>query len=157
RLARVRLERQEPRRAARLLRAEIHRYRKDAASFTIEDLRDFGVLMLDAGMARPAAAVFADLRRRTPEDAHASHHFAVACFESKMHRIGAKASRRAVRLDPGLMPAWHNLALSAMTDGRWGRAKLCLRKAQQIAPKDAAVRRLALAYRVKRLLAVLRW
>jgi tetratricopeptide (TPR) repeat protein len=177
RLARIRLMQGKPEAAQKHLKRELFRLRRasqdgpprskahspppsaNSASSAVnplpdsapDHLRELGVLLLDANMPREAASVFTKLARATPEDAQAHHHLAVACLQCGMVRPGLRAERRALRLDPTIIEAWHNLSLAYLRAKQWTKASACLKRAQALAPSDPNIRRLALKHRIDRL------
>lgn len=154
RLARVRLELQQHDRAIALLRREAAAFTTAPETFSVDDLRDLGMLLLDVKHHRRAARVFGVLRSRTPTDALAHHYFGVASLMAGESSRGIAAEIRAVRLDPKLLAAWHNLSLAFINARRWRHARMCLNRAIAVAPSDHGIKRLRLKFHVRRLISV---
>lgn len=153
RLARVRLDMQQPDRARRLLQRELGTLRADPSSFSPDDLRDLGTLLMDASEFRPAAGVFALLCRKAPRDALAHHFLGCACLTIGRVRRGVREELAARRLDRSLVAAWYNLALAMIDRGRWRRSAACLARARALAPGDPQVRRLSRTFALRRVCA----
>lgn len=132
-----------------LLNEEFAAFRADPAAITPEDLDDLGRALLDAKLPAEARLVFERLLKERPNNAMALHHLGVACYQSGDRARGVEASREAVRHDPRLVPAMHNLAVASLHDRQWRRARYWVREALAVDPDDASLRRLRLRLRLQ--------
>ncbi len=139
----------EPFEARALLREELRRWRRTPRRYGPQALRDLGELLLAADLAIEAMRVLRQLTETRPADPQAQHLLSVACFLSGDRITGMRAARRAVRLDPTLLPALHNLALANMQEGRLLRARCWLKRALAIDPEDAGLHRVSVALRLR--------
>lgn len=128
--------------AQRLLQRELHTLSHDAAAFTDADLEEFGSLLLDAQMPTEAITALKILVDRQPESARAHHTLAVACLCAGDIRGGLESCHSALRIDKDYVPAMHNVALALIRDGRWGKARMWVKRARAIDPDDPSLRRL---------------
>lgn len=143
--------------AHRLLRMDLRDLRERAHEFSDDDVEHLGRLLLDAKLPREALEVFDLLvTRRTPL-ARDHQMLGVIHFELGHHDLGIEATRRALRLDPRLIPAIHNMALACLEQGRWLRARFWVRQGLGIEPEDQPLRRLRLRLRLRATGEVLRW
>jgi tetratricopeptide (TPR) repeat protein len=145
RLARLLLDENEIGAARRLLRAELLEIRRSGSMMLPDELDELGRLMLDARLPREGGALFEALVEKRPDDAGVWHHLGLCLLQTGDSVRGVEACRRAVRLEPNHVSALHNLALAHLREGRWGRARLYVRRAVTAAPDDPALRRLRLA------------
>lgn len=130
--------------AKELLTDELSDTRLRPENFVADDLEELGRVMLDAGLWEHALAVLqspASIESPTPE---ALHLLGVSLFQTGRTVEGIRVSRRAVRLQPGLASALHNLALAHVALKRWNRARCYVRKLLRLNPDDSAMRRLRL-------------
>ena len=155
RLAELALDRAEHAEARRLLRRECRDLAESPKKFTNGDLDDLGQLLLDARLARDAANVFEGLAERTPEDAKAWHYLSVAHFQKGDRAAGMTAARKALRIDPRLTSAIHNMALASIQERRWKRASAYITQLHDLDPDDGALRRLSLSVRIGRFVELL--
>src|SRR5436190_14522728 len=131
--------------ARELLARELAELREAPREFGPADLEELGRLLLDAGEAPEAVGVLRLLAERKPEEAAARHLLSVALLESGDRAGGVEEARRVLRLDRRFVPAMHNLAMAAVQERQWGRARSWLRRARRVDPGDASLRRLKLA------------
>lgn len=150
RLAELALDRAEHSEARRLLRRECRDLGEDPKKFTLGDLDDLGQLLLDARLARDAARVFEKLVERASDDAKAWHYLSVARFQMGDRAAGMSAARKALRIDPRLTAAIHNMALASIQERRWKRAGAYIAQLRDLDPDDGALRRLSLSVRIGR-------
>lgn len=143
--------------ARRRLRRELREHRGDPTIRTPEELAEIGALLIDARLPREAIATLREALSADEENPLAWHHLAVAYFHANDRRAGITATRRALRLDPRLVPALHNLALALSLDGHDARARALVRQALRAEPDDPLLRRLWLAVRWRRILRLVRW
>jgi len=155
RLAELAIDRGEFSEARRLLRHELRELNDQPRRFTPGDLDDLGQLLLDARLPREAAMVFERIAGNASDDAKAWHYLSVARFQMGDRATGVVAARRALRLDPKLTAAVHNLALACIQDRRWKRARAYITQLRELDPDDGALRRLALSVRLGRLIEIL--
>jgi len=135
--------------ARSLLREEVRRWRAQPRNWNDAALHDLGEILLAADLPVDAMRVLRTLVDRQREDPAALHLLSVSCFESGDRITGMRAARRAVRIDPTLLPALHNLALANLQEGRLLRARCWLRRAAVIDQEDSAIRRIGAALRVR--------
>lgn len=143
--------------AHRLLRMDLRDLRERAHDFSDEDIEQLGRLLLDARLPREALEVFKVLIERQPQVARHHQMLGVIRFELGRHGAGVESTRRALELDPRLVPAIHNLALSFLQQGRWLRARYWVRQGLAIEPEDQPLRRLRLRLRLRAIAEVVRW
>jgi len=155
RLAELAIDRAEFSEARRLLRHELRDSNEHPRRFTSGDLDDLGQLLLDARLPREAASVFDRFAQAMGEDAKAWHYLSVAKFQMGDRAAGIAAARKALRLDPKLTAAVHNLALACIQERRWKRARAYIAQLREIDPDDGALRRLALSVRIGRVVEAL--
>lgn len=155
RLAELALDRTEHSEARRLLRHEVRDLFDSPKRFTAIDLDDLGQLLLDARLPRDAMRVFDRLAEIKPEEARPWHYLSVACFQLGDRSAGMTAARRALRLDPKLIPALHNMALACIQERRWKRARSYIAQLREVDPDDGALRRLSLSIRIGRVIEML--
>lgn len=124
---------------------------------TDEELAELGRLLIDAGLFARAIGVFTKLVERRSEDAMARHLLGVACLRDGRAAEGVEHERAALRIDRRLVAAMHNLAMAALHQEQWTRARYWVRQALRVAPDDASLRRLLLRLRLHRLIEVLGW
>jgi tetratricopeptide (TPR) repeat protein len=121
--------------------------------FTPEDLDFFGRVLLDARMPREARIVLEDLLSARPAEnvppADTLHALSVACFMLGDRAAGVRWARRALRIEPKLTSAMHNIAVACVECRNWRRARLWLARAIATDPDDAALRRLRVKVRVR--------
>jgi protein O-GlcNAc transferase len=82
------------------------------------------------------------------------HHLSVARFELNETDRAMDAARMAVRLDPRMTPAMHNLALAHMRQRQWDRARYWTRQAAVVDPDDPTITRLSTRLRLRVLISV---
>ncbi len=152
RLAELALDRTDLVEARKLLRREMREFRERPVPFTPSDMDDLGGLLLDARLNRDAERVFLAFTERSPKDARAWHLLAVARFQVGNRDAAEEACRIALQINPRLVPALHNMALSAIQDRRWGRAVHYIARIHAVDPDDPALRRLRLTVRACRLI-----
>lgn len=122
-----------------------------------EDLTELGKLMIDAELFDRAMQVFARLVERTPDDAAPRHLLGVACLRAGKLAEGVEHERSALRIDRRLVSAMHNLAMAALHQEQWTRARYWVRQALRVAPDDASLRRLLMRLRLHRLVEAMAW
>ncbi len=155
RLAELALDRGDLVDARRLLRREVRSLGERPEDFRADDLDDLGQLLLDARLFRDAARVFERLTELESARAEAWHYLSVARFSFGERAAAEDACRSALQIDPNLVPALHNMALSAIHDRRWTRASHYIDRIRGVDPDDASLRRLKLMLRLWRSLDVL--
>jgi tetratricopeptide (TPR) repeat protein len=151
RLAELALDRSDLVEARKLLRREMREFREHPLLFTPSDIDDLGGLLLDARLNRDAERVFTAFTERSPKDSRAWHLLAVARFHVGNRDAAEEACRNALQINPRLVPALHNMALSAIQDRRWPRATHYIDRIHAVDPDDPALRRLKLTIRLCRL------
>ena len=87
----------------------------------------------------------------------AKHLLGVACLRDGRAAEGVEHERAALRIDRRLVAAMHNLAMAALHQEQWTRARYWVRQALKVAPDDASLRRLLLRLRLHRLVEVFAW
>lgn len=157
RLAAIDLSRAAVPDARRRLRRELREHRADTSIRGADELAEIGSLLIDAKLPKEAALVLRESLEAEPDVAMTWHHLGVALFQLGDHAGGVIATRKALRLDPRLVPALHNLALSLSLAARDTRAKAILRHALRVEPDDPLLRRLWLTVRWRRILRLVRW
>lgn len=155
RLAELAIDRAEFSEARRLLRHELRESKEQPRRFTPGDLDDLGQLLLDARLPREASGVFERFADAMGDDAKAWHYLSVAKFQMGDRAAGIGAARKALRLDPKLTAAVHNLALACIQERRWKRARAYISQLRELDPDDGALRRLALSVRIGRVVEAL--
>lgn len=128
--------------ARRWLREEVESFTSAPSKMDDERLEELGGLLLDVQLPTDAARVFGELARRRPEDASTHHMLSVAHFEAGERCTGRRACLSAIGLDGDHVAAMHNLALAAIEDRRWRRARRWVRRALAVDPEDGDLRRL---------------
>lgn len=145
-LAEALLERGRTEDAARCLRDELDLLRgaESLEETPRTDLVRFGDLLLRAGMAEDAAEIFETACAEAPKDRRAAllRKLAVAHFEAGDRETGALISRRVLRFEPRCVEAMHNLALSALEEGRIRTAAGWIRRGLAINSHDEGLRHL---------------
>ncbi|MBL8962760.1 MAG: tetratricopeptide repeat protein [Phycisphaeraceae bacterium] len=141
-------------RAREILVSERRALDSDPAVFDRSSTRELGELLLEAGQTADATVIFTSLTREEPGDALAHHFRSVALLEMGRLDEGMEAAREAIKLDPSLVPAMHNLAIAYVNMSQWRRAKYWVRRGLRAAPDDAPLRRLRVLIRWRRLIDV---
>ena len=150
--------RQEELHAVReMLRDEVEDQRVRPERYAPEDLDELGGLLLDAHMPGEAARVFEALVRVAPDKAEAWHYLSLARFQQGDRAAGSEAARKALEIDPKHVGAMHNLAIAAISDRRWTRARYWLNMALRIDPDDGSLRRLRLKLRFHAFVELFSW
>ncbi|MGD9691206.1 MAG: tetratricopeptide repeat protein [Phycisphaerales bacterium] len=153
RLAELALRQNEIGEARKHLRSELKVFKRPdrqlPPDWQADDLADFGELLLDAKLPADAVSVFRALVEMTPDDPQAHHLLAVACLESGLRPEGEAAERRALKRDPRLIAAIHNLALSAYETGRYTSTRAWIERAIRLGLEDASLRRLRMLLRFR--------
>lgn len=137
--------------ARRWLRQEVEAFTSAPDSMDDERLGELGRLLLDVQLPSDAARVFDALARRSPGDAETRHLLSVAHFEAGDRPTGRRACMQAICLDEEHVTAMHNLALAAIEDRRWRRARRWVRRALLVDPDDTDLRRLRTLLGLQRL------
>lgn len=141
-------------RAREILRCERRALDTEPNTFNPASRRELGELLLDAGQTADAAQIFDSLSRDHPS-APADHHLrSVALLEMGRLDEGMDAARAALKIDPTLVPAMHNLAIAYINMSQWRRAKYWVRRGLRASPDDAPLRRLRVLIRWRRLIDV---
>ncbi|MEZ6210593.1 MAG: hypothetical protein R3B46_05000 [Phycisphaerales bacterium] len=109
------------------------------------------MILLDTKLPHDAAAVLERLVETRPDDPALLHRLAVAHFERGDRHSGLRLTRRVLRLKRNHLPALHNMALALAESGRLSAASAYARRAHEVDPDDASVRRLRISLRVRRL------
>lgn len=151
RLARLLQQRARPddRGAAEsLLRRDLATFRQHTESFEVDELKELGELLLDAGMAGDAVRVVRDLIRRNPDAAGSHHLLSVALLRSGNREEGTAEAREVLRIESRYVPAMHNLAMACIEERQWRRARYWLRQARRVDSEDSSLRRLSLMLRL---------
>lgn len=143
--------------ARELLAGELAMLREQPDRFTPEDLEELGHLLLDAKMPLEARAVLEAVCAKRPSNAGALHALAVACFQLGDRAMGQEHTREVLRLEPQHVAAMSNMAVAALHDKQWTRARYWVRQALRIEPDDAFLRRLRLRLRLHSLAEVFSW
>lgn len=128
--------------ARRLAEEEFAVAREEGLVGEFRDIEAFGCLLLDTKLVKEAVVTFRSLAQRCPEESRAWHLLSVACLESHAMDEGMEHARRAVRMEPTLVAAMHNLAMAHLQLGNWRRARYWVRHALRVSPDDAPLRRL---------------
>ncbi|TVQ61012.1 MAG: tetratricopeptide repeat protein [Phycisphaerales bacterium] len=149
RLAAIALRRNNPADARKHLRAELRDLHRNVGDRTEAELEELGMLLLDAQAARDAQRVFAALLERDSNSAQRHHLHAVSCFLSNDRAKGIESTKTALRHDPMMAPAMHNLALAHYEQGQLSRARHWVQHALTIDPDDASLRRLRTVLRMR--------
>ncbi|MCC6678076.1 MAG: tetratricopeptide repeat protein [Phycisphaerales bacterium] len=144
-------------RARDLLEQEASAIESGKASPDDEELLELGRLLIDTGLYARAAQAFTRLVERCPEQAAARHLLGVACLREGRITEGVEHERAALRIDRRMVPAMHNLAMAALHQEQWTRARYWVRHALRVAPDDASLRRLLLRLRLHRLVEAVSW
>lgn len=147
----------EAARARELLEREAGAVEAGKSSPDDEDLQELGRLLIDTGLYARAVQVFARLVERCPDQAAPRHLLGVACLREGRISEGVEHERAALRIDRRLVPAMHNLAMAALHQEQWTRARYWVRHALRVAPDDASLRRLLLRLRLHRLVEAVTW
>jgi tetratricopeptide (TPR) repeat protein len=147
---------EDTRRARELLLTDMRRMGIDTNEEP-DILEELGQLLLDAGLPREAARVFARVLALRPRDHVAVHNLSVAYLELGEIGRGIERAKAALRLNPRFVPAMHNLALAHLRRREWLRARYWARQAVRIAPDDPSLRRLGLLLRLHTALLIGRW
>lgn len=129
--------------AAALLLRELRDAQRDLDSFEDAELDDLGELLTRVERPGDAAIAFRWLSLRRPDDAEAHHRLGASLLLAGSRAEGARAERLALRLSGGShLHALQNLAIAAIEDGRWSRARAFCRAASELDHEDAGSRRL---------------
>lgn len=129
--------------AAALLLRELRDAQRDLDSFDDEELDDLGELLTLVERPGDAAVAFRWLTLRRPDDAESHHRLGASLLLAGSRLEGSRAERTAVRLAAGAhLRALQNLAIAAIEDGRWSRAKVLSDAASTLDHEDAGSRRL---------------
>lgn len=143
--------------AHRLLRMDLRDLRERGERASDDDLEHLGELLLDSGLSGDAVEVFGMLLDRDGQRAKWHHLMGVALLQCDEVARGMEASRRALELDPRLVPAMHNLTLAFLRQGRWTRARYWLRRGLSVDGEDQALRHLRMRVRLCALREVVGW
>lgn len=144
-------------RARDLLEQEAENIEEGRAAPDDRELQELGRLLIDSGQFARAIRVFTRLVERSAEDATARHLLGVACLREGKIDEGVEHERAALRLDRRMVSAMHNLAMAALHQERWTRARYWVRHALKVAPDDVSLRRLLLRLRLHRVVEALGW
>ena len=124
---------------------EARRHLRTALEDAFEDGTDLHLLaelLVAVDMKFEAAEVLKTLITRHPDDAEAHHRLGCLMLRLGRHADGIASERRALRLDREHINALHNLLLAYVQTGRRARARVIHARAEKLAPRDAAIRRL---------------
>ena len=88
-----------------------------------------GRIRMAMGEYDSAAQAFTFATLRTPDDAIAQGYLGEALYRAGRLRQAEPHLRRAVEIDPELVPAWNNLGLVLLDTGREREAERVLRRA----------------------------
>jgi tetratricopeptide (TPR) repeat protein len=99
-------------------------------------------LLLEAGLAKEAAAVYGLIVEQAGPTADLLRSLALARFEAGDVEGGMAASRKVLRLDPRSIPAMHNLALAALERGQLNVAAGWIERGLRVDRHDQGLRRL---------------
>lgn len=146
-----------PGRARELLEQEAVAVESGKSSPEDGELQELGRLLIDTGLFSRAVQVFTRLVERCPDQAMARHLLGVACLREGRIAEGVEQERAALRIDRRMVPAMHNLAMAALHQEQWTRARYWVRHALRVAPDDVSLRRLLLRLRLHRLVEALSW
>lgn len=138
-------------RAREILQSELRTLESNGDDFDTQARHELGALLLEAGLTADAARIFAALTESGADDAQAQHLLSVAYLEMGHLDRGMDAARAALKLDRGLVPAMHNLAIAYVKQSQWWRARYWVRQGLRVAPDDAPLRRLRVLIRWRRL------
>ena len=142
-LAAALLRRRKTREARRLLRAQVEHLSGPGDSGEGQyDPPRFGSLLLEAGLAAEAAAVFERAVCGPQPSAELYRKLALAQFRAGDRDAGTAASRRVLRLDPKCVVSIHNLALAALDHDRLRVAAAWIRRGLEVDRHDDGLRRL---------------
>ena len=97
-----------------------------------------------AGRLDEAAALYRRAERQAPDDVRAAYSLAVIDLRRNQLLSAQERLESVVAREPGLFPAWHNLAAASQQLRRWNRAAEAYRQALKLQP-DAAESRHGLA------------
>lgn len=101
-------------------------------------------LLLDADPDQPGPAI--DLLRRVvamrQNNPESWHLLSLACFAAGDRAAGVDACKQVLRLNPRHVRAMHNIAVAAVHDRQWRRARYWAGQALRIDPDDTYLRRL---------------
>ena len=112
------------------------------ADMSPADLSEFGALLIEAGLPRLATELHEMDMASRGETASRLRELALAKFNAGDRAGGVAASRRVLRLDPRCVRSMHNLALSAIEDGRLRTAAGWISRGLQIDRHDEGLRQL---------------
>lgn len=106
------------------------------------DVASLGDLLLEAGEPARAAELFELALQHEPDHHDLLRQLALARFRSGDREGGTAVSRRVLRLDPECLRSMHNLALSALEEGRIRTAAGWVWRGLHVNRHDADLRRL---------------
>lgn len=145
-LAGIALRRQRIEEARRHLRAELALTR---SADDIDIAEPLAQMLMDAQMPREASGILCGLVRQQPDNAPLRHQLALAMFMDGRIREAIRTCRDAIRADHNYTLAMQNLAAAHEQLGEFRRARYWTLRALEIAPDDAAMRRVATRLRHK--------
>ncbi|MBX3351569.1 MAG: tetratricopeptide repeat protein [Phycisphaeraceae bacterium] len=129
--------------AAALLLRDLRDAQRDIDSFGDDELDELGELLASVDRPEEASIAFRWLSLRHPQDPDALHRFGASLLLAGNRIEGSRAERRAVLLSGGAhLRAIQNLAIAAIDEGRWGRARILTQAASELDHEDAGSRRL---------------
>lgn len=130
--------------ARELLEAELKSLAEKPEFFQASDLEDLAQVLLDVGRPDDARRVLGMLKEQRPSDVQAMHLYSVACFMlgGEWRKVGIESCREVLRLNPGFLPAMHNMAVAFAQMHEWRRARYWVRQGLRIDEDDAALKRL---------------
>jgi tetratricopeptide (TPR) repeat protein len=109
----------------------------DADRATSDPGMSRGLALLGSGDARGAAAAFAEVVQRRPDDADGCYFLGLARFRAGELRPAAAALQRSVRLRPGFVEGHRRLGQIYMIAREYSLAATELERARALAPHDA--------------------
>lgn len=102
-----------------------------------ESLYLLGLVALQAGNGSVAADLLLPLAAKQTGSAAVQYNAALALVMRERFGEAARFFRRALDLDPGLAPAWHNLGNVLKTFGEVDQAYECFERAVALSPEDS--------------------
>lgn len=129
--------------AAALLLRDLRDAQRDADAFGDDELDELGDLLVATGRYDEASVVYRWFANRRPDDAEAQHRLGAALLLGGNLTHGARAERRALALSNHRhLRAIQNLAIVAVEQNRWRRARVLVRAASELDHDDPGSRRL---------------
>ena len=106
-----------------------------------DELDRLAALMIEVGMIKEAQILLEQIAPQSMDSPEILRRLAVCRYRRGDRSGGSNLSRRVLRLDPTCIRSMHNLALSALEEGRLLSAARWVSKGLHIDPQDGGLRR----------------